>query len=130
MIYKDEIYKLREYKGKKFKTGSIWKTASDGFVTIVGNLDKKYREVNKWFLCKFEDGTIVVAEMKAIEGGKISNPNKPRVHGVGFVGQGKYKGYTKGNVKTKEYGIWEAMLNRCYGKQHYYNLSVRLTISC
>ena len=45
--------------------------------------------------------------------GNIKCPYEPRVYGVGYLGEGKYK--TKENGKhTNEYNIYSHMLRRCY----------------
>ena len=48
----------------------------------------------------------------------IKCPYEPRVYGVGYLGEGKYK--TKENGKlTDEYDIWRTMLRRCYDPKFY-----------
>ena len=45
--------------------------------------------------------------------GKIKCPYEPRVYGVGYLGEGKYKVRENGKI-TDEYNIWYNMLQRCY----------------
>ena len=45
--------------------------------------------------------------------GDIKCPYEPRVYGVGYLGEGKYKIYENGKT-TKCYRTWENMLQRCY----------------
>ena len=45
--------------------------------------------------------------------GKIKCPYEPRVCGVGYIGEGKYKAKENGK-HSDEYIIWHHMLTRCY----------------
>ena len=53
-----------------------------------------------------------VAEMKEVKTGSIKDPYSPSVYGIGVLGT-KYP-ITVNGVKTKEYGLWVRMLERCY----------------
>ena len=53
-----------------------------------------------------------VAVMKEVRNGKIKDPYIPSVCGVGIVGT-KYP-ISEGGVNTKEYDLWQSMLQRCY----------------
>ena len=55
--------------------------------------------------------------------GKISNPYDKRIHGVGYLGEGKY--YTdKTELEFKTYCAWRKMLERCYSERfRYLNLA-------
>lgn len=47
------------------------------------------------------------------QNGQIKCPYEPRLYGVGYIGEGRYK--TKENGKhTKCYNTWNGMLERCY----------------
>ena len=53
----------------------------------------------------------------AFKKGEIKCPYEPRVYGVGYVGEGKYK--TKENGKhTRVYRTWYDMLRRCYDEKN------------
>ena len=45
--------------------------------------------------------------------GKIKCPYEPRIYGVGYIGEGKYKAFENGK-HTDEYNIWYDVLMRCY----------------
>ena len=45
--------------------------------------------------------------------GRIKCPYEPRVYGVGYLGEGKYKAKENGK-NTDEYIIWYNTLRRCY----------------
>lgn len=61
--------------------------------------------------------------------GTVRCPYEPRVHGVGYLGEGQYKASIN-RRNTKIYEMWENMLKRCYainrGKRSvtYYDCSV------
>ena len=57
-------------------------------------------------------GYCKVAEMKEVRNGLIKDPYSPSVCGVGILGT-KYLSTING-VRTKEYGLWKSMLERCY----------------
>lgn len=48
--------------------------------------------------------------------GNIKCPYEPRVFGVGYIGEGKYK-VSKNGKNTKCYTAWISMLNRCYDEK-------------
>ena len=54
----------------------------------------------------------MVTQLGNIRNGKVKDPYLPSVHGVGILGT-KYPSKVNG-VKTKEYGLWVRMLERCY----------------
>ena len=51
--------------------------------------------------------------------GNVKNPYDKKFFGVGYFGEGKYKSRINKEY-TKEYGIWKAMLERCYSKEKRY----------
>ena len=50
--------------------------------------------------------------------GNIKCPYEPRVCGVGYLGEGKYRVEENGK-KTYEYKIWHGMLKRCYDPKYH-----------
>ena len=50
--------------------------------------------------------------------GQIKNPMFPSVHGVGFIGVGKFKPFDENGKPTRCYIIWRAMFQRCYCSNH------------
>lgn len=48
--------------------------------------------------------------------GQIKCPYEPRVYGVGYLGEGKYK-ISENGKHTKEYSVWSGMLSRCYSEK-------------
>ena len=46
--------------------------------------------------------------------GKIKCPYEPRVYGVGYIGEGKYKTHDENGKLTNTYKAWHDMLKRCY----------------
>ena len=59
------------------------------------------------------DWTFKHAIYKNFKNGKIKCPYEPKVCGVGYVGEGKYKTRENGKI-TDEYKIWYDMIQRCY----------------
>ena len=53
------------------------------------------------------------ATYQSFKNGEIKCPYEPKVYGVGYLGEGKYKAFENGK-KTDEYIIWHGMLKRCY----------------
>ena len=51
--------------------------------------------------------------------GNVKNPYDKKFFNIGYLGEGEYK--TRINkIYTKEYGIWKAMLERCYSEENRY----------
>ena len=50
--------------------------------------------------------------------GKIKCPYEPRIYGVGYLGEGKYKVSENGKL-TDKYKIWYSMLERCYDPKYH-----------
>ena len=53
------------------------------------------------------------ATYQSFKNGEIKCPYEPKVYGVGYLGEGKYKMSNNGKT-TDEYIIWHGMLKRCY----------------
>ena len=49
--------------------------------------------------------------------GTIKCPYEPRIYGVGYISEGKYKVSENGKI-TKEYDIYHDMLKRCYDPKY------------
>ncbi|WP_321326805.1 hypothetical protein [Thiomicrorhabdus sp.] len=58
-----------------------------------------------------ETGNTKTVPRSSVKTGRIKNPMKPYVEGIGYIGVGKYK------EGTTAYKKWAAMLSRCYGKE-------------
>ena len=50
--------------------------------------------------------------------GRIKCPYEPRIYGVGYLGEGKYKMSENGKLK-RECKIWQSMLTRCYNPKYH-----------
>ena len=59
--------------------------------------------------------------------GRVKNPYDKTVHGVGYLGEGKYKSSENGKL-TKVYIIWVSMIQRCYDP-YYINKNLTEKIS-
>ena len=49
--------------------------------------------------------------------GDIKCPYEPRVHGKGYIGEGKYNSRENGKI-TKCYDTWSRMMRRCYDNKY------------
>ena len=87
--------------------GKVYKTLNSGDFKIVKHNDSRNVEIQ--FL---KTGYRKVAEVKEVRSGSIKDPYLPSVYGVGVLGT-KYPSKVNG-VKTKEYTLWQSMLQRCY----------------
>lgn len=124
-------YNIIENTSQKYPNGSWWESNSGGKFTIMAKTDRM-RSVDPYVyrLIKFEDGTIVEADISNIKIGNVKNPNHPNVHGVGYLGQGKWLSHSNGKA-TQEYYTWVHMLRRCYsGKFQIKNPSYKGVIVC
>lgn len=118
-----EDFELKKNMSKKFFNGSKWVSKKSGEFEIIGNLnkpiyDKKGVPSYPYYLCRFNDGTIVISNRNVIKSGGTHNPNTPTVCGVGYLGIGKWKA-TQNGENTKEYTLWSGMLYRCYCNSKY-----------
>jgi len=124
-------YELIKNTSRVHFNGSIWDSNNCGKFEIIGKINKENNKNNtNYYLCKFEDGTIIKASQSAIIGGKVKNPNYPLVCKVGYTGIGKW--FPKYNKKeTQEYSIWKAMIIRCYSENfHIKNPTYKNVIVC
>lgn len=84
--------------------GDVFETNNYGAVTLVA-----YRGRND---CSFEfsDGTVVTGQVGHARNGDLKNPMARTVHGVGYLGQGKYGA----SSHPAAYRAWNEMLERAY----------------
>ena len=87
--------------------GKVCKSKSSGDFKILKYNDRANVEIQ--FL---NTGYEVVVRLDHIKSGKVKDLYLPSVCGVGISGT-KYP-ITIDGVKTKEYGLWQSMLRRCY----------------
>ena len=111
-------FKLREnYVGFYSDKERIWTNGHGEPFKVVGNLDY-IDTVGKFpkFLIEHEDvkKTRLVISSKSIILGKFHNPNTPTVFGMGYIGQGNYRGIEY----RKELYTWSGMLQRCYSDSY------------
>ena len=64
------------------------------------------------------DWTFKHARNDSIKKEKIKCPYEPKVYGVGYLGEGKYK-VSENGKDTDEYYIWHNMLTRCYDPKYH-----------
>lgn len=77
----------------------------------------EYNGVEKVTVKFIVTGNTKVFSGSALRSGLFKNPLKPSLAGVGFIGEGVYKGKEKGKI-TKPYELWGNMVDRCYSTKH------------
>lgn len=98
-------------KNAKILAGDIFKTNEGGSVEVVC-IEGCY----KIHVQHKEHGShISTVTSGQLRSGRIKNPYKPRIHGIGFVGSGNHRPSLNGR-DTRAYVSWSKMLQRCYSK--------------
>ena len=92
--------------------GKIFPTNNGGDCVIVEYISAM--KVRVRFLDDYEHE--VQTSMKSVRLGTIRNPFAKSVHGVGYLGFGKYR-TTENGVHTKAYLTWSRMIRRCYSEE-------------
>lgn len=96
-------------KNEKILAGDTFKTNEGGEVRVIrfgGCYDITIEHIDKIrHSCR-----VTTSQLK---GGRIKNPYKPRIYGVGFVGHGNHKPSENGK-DTHAYTAWSRMLERAY----------------
>ena len=87
--------------------GKVFKSKSSGDFKIVKYSDSGHVEIQ--FL---NTGYETVVQLGHIKSGGVKDRYSPSVYGVGITGT-KHPTY-EGGVQTKEYVLWNGMLERCY----------------
>ena len=87
--------------------GEIFKSLNSGDFKIV-----EYNDAHNVEIQFLKTGYETVARLGHIKSGSVKDPYSPSVYGVGILGT-KYPSKING-VKTKEYVLWQSMLQRCY----------------
>jgi len=113
------------------RTGEIHTTNSCGDLKII--------EWNGWknaTIQFLEDETIVKNILySSIKGGRVKNPNKISLYGIGYLGQGKHK-VMFNKKETKKYRTWSHILERGHWdktkskRQDYEDLNVCIEWHC
>ena len=102
---------LNDVKAKDIKnsigTDTVYQSKNSGRFTITSYLDS-YNIGVKFVNTSYE----MVTHLGSIKSGNVKDPYSPSVYGVGIVGT-KYPTMINGR-NTKEYGLWQNMLTRCY----------------
>lgn len=93
----DVIRNKEKYIGKKYKT-------NEGYDVTVTD----YINANR-ITVEFDNRYVVISNLRNIEQGIISNPYHRGVHGIGYMGVGKY------DSNDKSHSTWSSMMSRCNG---------------
>ena len=92
---------------RKDCVGNVFKSLNSGDFKVL-----KYNDSYNVEIQFVNTGYRKVVEMKEVRKGEVKDPYSPSVYGVGVVGT-KYPTTISGR-NTKEYGLWQNMLTRCY----------------
>ena len=87
--------------------GKVCKSKSSGDFKVL-----KYNNAKDVEIQFINTGFETSATLGNIRNGNVKDPYAPSVYGIGILGT-KYPSKVNG-VLTKEYGIWNSMLRRCY----------------
>ena len=87
--------------------GKVCKSKLSGDFKIL-----KYNDARNVEIQFVSTGFETTVQLGDIRNGKVKDPYTPSVFGVGIVGT-KYPS-SKSGVQTKEYKLWQSMLERCY----------------
>ena len=87
--------------------GKVCKSKLSGDFKIL-----KYNNKTNVEILFLKTGYETVVRLGNIKSGNVKDPYVPSVHGVGIIGA-KYPATVNG-VLTKEYILWQSMLERCY----------------
>lgn len=94
------------------KKGDVFSNRHGDVIEVLSYSD--YHNVRVRFIGEHEwENTL---EKGQILNGEFKNYYKPNIHGVGFIGRGKYDSKTGGGVV---YRVWTDMLRRCYSEKSY-----------
>lgn len=99
----------------RYKIGQVF-TNNYGDTAVITDFEKGTHTRARRCIMRFEDGTIISVSSSKIKIGNWINPNKPTIHGIGFIGQGDFRSAHK-NIPSKAYSRWSGMLSRCYNKE-------------
>src|SRR5690554_5417998 len=97
----------------KIKDGDIFTTSEGGTVKVINYISAREVVIQH----QDENGYIQVKQASCLRRGKIKNPYKKSVYGVGYLGSGKHRRYVN-NKQTYAYNVWVDMLRRCYSNKH------------
>ncbi|CAH9016438.1 putative portal protein [Vibrio phage 242E40-1] len=92
------------------QAGCIHKSNSFGDVKVV-----QYHSYSSVLIEFVDSGWRRFCETGHLRLGRVKDVMQRNVHGVGFIGDGKYKA-GQGNGNTKQYATWRHMLMRCYSE--------------
>lgn len=100
---------MSSMKNKKIEIGDEFSTNEGGRVVVL-----EYVNAQNVLVKHLDDyGYEVAVRACHMRKGRVKNPYRPSVYGVGFIGTGEYKA-REGDKKTIEYVTWYNMLTRCY----------------
>ncbi|ASZ75909.1 hypothetical protein TAFFO16_176 [Bacillus phage Taffo16] len=78
-----------------------------------------YNDANN-IVVKFDNGYATSTSWQSFNMGTVKNPYHASVHGVGYMGVGKYTSKDENGEYRASYKTWKNMLNRCYNNNEAY----------
>ena len=67
----------------------------------------------------FNNGYIKTMQFKEFKNGTFKNPYSKTTHGIGFIGEGRYKKVGVNKKHSRSYQVWGRMMARCYGEKRF-----------
>ena len=98
---------LLEQKKEQYE-GKVYHTKKFGDVVVLDHISG-----NKALIKFLNTGHIVEEYWSSIRSGYIKDRSIPTKCGFGFI---DVEGASIGKIMTKEYGLWNNMINRCYNE--------------
>lgn len=97
------------------------KNSGECIITRVDGYGTSHNTVEVMFTHTGHTKTCRVSELRK---GTVRDPYYPQVFGIGYLGEGEYKG----NHVADAYNVWYAMMTRCYSKSHRYSTYDDVTV--
>lgn len=107
-----------------YKVGDVLKAKSGSEYTIVEYIDSRNITIEFNDEHKFQ----MKIKSSAFKAGMMKNPYHRSVRGVGYFGVGIFKSHKSGK-HTKEYKVWQSMIDRCYSGLDKYSAYSDCTVS-
>lgn len=104
-VISENHFNFKDRIGEKFLTNEGYEVEVIKYEGVY-KCTIQFNDTNKTVLHKVQYGNLIK--------GDVTNPYHPSVHGVGYIGIGKYKPKTD----KKAVSVWRSMFSRCYSESY------------